>query len=150
MRKILAIKINNTLNIYFPRLPPKLLKLGQVPCRGNESGGNFDIRFCHFFDVVGSNPVWCMKRKSAFFFFFLFFFARKSQITKPHYTKFVSGYVRAQVSLSSLFTLVIARLYPPPRGFSVLFFAHLPRKRLLSSSFPTSEVQTKADRRFFM
>ena len=122
MRKFLAIKINCTLNMYFPRLPPKLLKLGQVPCRGNESGGNFDIRFCHFFDVVGSNPVWCMKRKSAFFSFFLFFFARKSQITKPHYTKFVSGYVRAQVSLFSLFTLVIARLYPPPKGVFRSFF----------------------------
>ena len=109
--------------MYFPRLPPKLLKLGQVPCRGNESGGNFDIRFCHFFDVVGSNPVWCMKRKSAFFSFFLFFFARKSQITKPHYTKFVSGYVRAQVSLFSLFTLVIARLYPPPKGVFRSFFS---------------------------
>jgi len=44
--------------MYFPRLPPKLLKLGQVPCRGNESGGNLDIRFCHFFDVVGSNLVY--------------------------------------------------------------------------------------------
>ena len=82
MRKFLAIKINNTLNMYFPRLPPKLLKLGQVPCRGNESGGNFDIRFCHFFDVVGSNPVWCMKRKSVFFFFFSFFLRKEKPDNK--------------------------------------------------------------------
>jgi len=123
MRKFLAIKINCTLNMYFPRLPPKLLKLGQVPDVGTRADAALTSGFAIFWMVVGSNPAWGMKRKSAFFSFFFFFFARKRQIKKTHYTFFLSGCVRAQVFLFSFFSLAIARLYPPPKRVLRSFFS---------------------------
>jgi len=68
--------------MYFPRLPPRPVKPGQVPELGTRVEAKFDIRFCHFLVDLGSNPRWSKKWKSALFSFFLFFFARKSQITK--------------------------------------------------------------------
>ena len=100
--------------------------------------------FAIFLMVVGSNPAWSMKRKSALFSFFFYFFARKNQITKPHCSQFLSGYVRAQVSLFSFSPLAVARLYPPPKGFSVLFFSPSCNKKDLSAHvFPLWRCKQK-------
>ena len=70
--------------MYFPRVPPKLLKLGQVPDVGTRAEATLTPGFAIFWMVVGSNPVWCMNEKMLFFSFFFYFFARKSQTSKQN------------------------------------------------------------------
>ncbi len=82
MRKFLAIKINCTLNMYFPRLPPKLLKLGQVPDVGTRADAALTSGFAIFLLVVGSIPGWSKNEKVLFFSFSFNFFANKCQIAK--------------------------------------------------------------------
>ena len=81
MRKSLAIKINFTLNMYFPRVPPKLLKPGQVLDVGTRAEATFTSGFAIFSMVVGSSPAW-----GKCFFSFSFFFLHKEKPdnqTKP-------------------------------------------------------------------
>ena len=130
--------------MYFTRLPPRPVKPGLVPELGTRVEAKNDIQFCHFFMVVGSNPAWSLKRKSAFFSFFFYFFARKSQTRKPHCHQFLSGYVRAQISLFSFFSLVVARLYPPPKGvFRSFFSPSCNKKDLLTHVFPLWRCKQK-------
>ena len=59
--------------MYFPRVPPKLLKPGQVLDVGTRANGNFNIRFCHFFDGRGFEPGMGHETKKCCFFFFSIF-----------------------------------------------------------------------------
>jgi len=69
--------------MYFPRLPPKLLKLGQVPDVGTRADAALTSGFAIFWVVVGSNPAWGMKRKSAFFLFSFFSSQGKDRLKNP-------------------------------------------------------------------
>ena len=71
MRKLLAIKINYSLNIYFPRLPPRPVRPGPVPKLGTRVEAKFDIRFCHFFGGFGFKPGPVHATKKCCFSFFL-------------------------------------------------------------------------------
>jgi hypothetical protein len=62
--------------MYFPRLPPKLLKLGQVPDVGTRADAALTSGFAIFWMVVGSNPAWG-ETKKCFFFVFLFFLRKE-------------------------------------------------------------------------
>ena len=136
--------------MYFPRVPPKLLKLGQVPDVGTRAEATLTPGFAIFWMVVGSNPVWCMNEKMLFFLFSFI----SSQGKARQQNKTVNNSPKGVQGLWCLFYF----FFPSrsldyslaPKGFSVLFFAHLPRKRLVSSCFPTTAVQSKAARRFFM
>ena len=76
MRKFLAIKINCTLNMYFPRPRLKRRSPGLAPDRGTREGGSRNSRFCHFFVGRGFDPRLEQKWKSAVFFFFLLFLCK--------------------------------------------------------------------------
>ena len=67
MRKFLAIKINCTLNTYFPRPRLKRRTPGLAPERGTREGVSRNSRFCHFLKVVGSNPGWSKNEKVIIF-----------------------------------------------------------------------------------
>jgi hypothetical protein len=67
MRKFLAIKINCTLNMHFPRPRLKRRSPGLAPERGTREGASRNSRFCHFLKVVGSNPGWSKNEKVLFF-----------------------------------------------------------------------------------
>ena len=76
MRKFSAIKINCTLNMYFPRPRLKRRSPGLAPERGTREGGSRNSRFCHFFVGRGFDPRLEQKWKSAVFFFFLLFLCK--------------------------------------------------------------------------
>jgi len=81
MRKFSAIKINCTLNMYFPRPRLKRRTFLDWPPSGGRGNVHESVVFAIFLVVVGSNPGGAMKQKSAIFSFFFLFFTRKSQIT---------------------------------------------------------------------
>ena len=68
--------------MYFPRVPPRLLKPGQVLDVGTRAEATLTSGFAIFSMVVGSSPGWRKIEKVLFFIFIFIFFARKSQITK--------------------------------------------------------------------
>ena len=151
MRKFLAIKIQCNSYMYIPRLPPRPVKPGQVPVLGTRVEAKIDIRFCHFFDGLGFKPRVEQKVKKCSFLLFSFFLRKE----KPD-NKILPSLIPPRVFKCSgifyffLFTRYRQIIGSPQRDILLLFFTHLPWKRFLRSSFPVTEVQTKAFRCFFM
>ena len=126
MRKFLAIKIQCNSYMYFPRLPPRPVKPGQVPELGTRAEAKFDIRFCHFWWFWVQTPGGAKSEKVLFFTFFFFSSQVKARYQNPSVINSPKGF---QV-LWYLFFLFFPSLSPdyrrPPRGYSISFFTRQP------------------------
>ena len=72
MRKFSAIKINCTLNIYFPRLATQAPHFSGLASERGTRERAWNGRFCHFFGGRGFKPGRGHETKKCYFFFFSF------------------------------------------------------------------------------
>ena len=82
MRKLLAIKINYSLNIYFARLSPRPVRPGPVPKLGTRVEAKIDIRFRPFFGGFGFKPGLVHATNKCCFFLFSFILRKEKSNNK--------------------------------------------------------------------